>query len=152
MSRIAAVLALAGTAVVGGGSLLFCGVQALTPWYTPKAADMFSLAEFVTLQPSSSVVLTTVPAGSYLVLTDAAWNDPGDSACLQVDLIERDATGAEKLKVSGRYFGARSVLQELSHSDGHGVVFGPGTDVVLKNPSSTRFDLHCMLTGYFTER
>jgi hypothetical protein len=129
--------AASGAAIAG----FFVVMHADTPWFGPKPVEMFSAAASnVTLAAGQSLVIATVPNDKRLVVTGAAIDDFGSGATL-IEIEEVDATGAIVVKLpAGLVYRSASPgypcnneVGATGHGDGIGAVFGPGTNVVLKN-------------------
>jgi hypothetical protein len=117
----------------------FVGVRAETPWLGPRTNDVWSVAgPVVTLSQGQTLVVATVPAGKQLVLTGATLVDQAIWAQM-VEIEEVDATGATVTKVpvgmawAWKSNGVNCEARSIGRGDGLGAVFGPGTNVVLKN-------------------
>jgi hypothetical protein len=134
-------LAIALPLTLGAGVLI--GVQSATPWFGPRAADLQTYAGTTgPVASGSSFVVATVPASTHLVLSEAS------VATLPIgngnypfgwSLVQRDASGTEVVKYpTANFMGLGGIVQSspgramLPSIDGVGLVFDPGTDVVLK--------------------
>jgi hypothetical protein len=148
--------AASGAAIAG----FFVVMHADTPWFGASPHETFSAAKSqVTLNAGQSLVIVSVPSNKELTITDASANAywAGNQVLLEVD--ERDSTGADVVKVPegligiGPAYGAGNML---AHSDGHGVVFRPGTDVVLKYDASAGaanpVTFSYLVMGYWTDK
>ena len=131
------------------------GVHAATPWFSPQVEDLVSFTGTTgPIGTGSSVVIATVPANQHLVISDVrigmlygngyAWT-----------LVQRDSSGAETVKVP------RTMLLDgvgnsvRASADGEGLVFEPGTDLVIKypNPSGSGVgEMEYLLVGHYRNR
>ena len=132
---------------------VFIGVHSETPWFGPRVADLVSIGGTTPpIASGSTVVLATVPATEHLVLsaitvTSVAVNPNGTHAEWGFSILQRDPTGAIVVKCPKAVFSgppsnvANHVFGTLPLPaiNGVGVVFDPGTDVLLKyvDPSNT---------------
>jgi hypothetical protein len=147
---------LAAAASGAAVATFFVVMHADVPYFAPRPEEMFSAASgpFL-LGAAAEITVTTVPSDKWLVLTDACLGEPsiGD-----VDILERDSTGADTLKVPAALWAQASASfvnpmpQSIGHSGGHGVTFRPGTSVVLKNTGFGTNSYGFMLVGYFLEK
>jgi hypothetical protein len=104
------------------------------------------------------MVVVSVPSGKELTITDAgaycAWG--GSSMFMELD--QRDSSGAVVVKLPQALIGNpfNGTGGTVAHSDGHGVVFAPGTDLVLKYDSSAGTAnpaiFSYLLIGYWTDK
>src|SRR5688572_27573787 len=136
----------------------FLGIRAETPWFSPRTDDFFSVASSTaTLNPGQSIVVATVPRDKRLVLTDAgtreAYFGPGVTHTLQLE--QHDVTGKVSVAVPMGFLQLPNAgFGDTGHSDGHGIVFAPGSDIVISSdsgaPGPVAFSY--FLVGYFTDR
>jgi len=147
---------LAAAASGAAVATFFVVMHADVPYFAPRPEAMFSAASGpFSLGKSAEITVTTVPIDKWLVLTDASLGEqsPGD-----VDILERDSTGADTLKVPAALWAeivasyVSPTPQSIGHSGGHGVTFRPGTSVVLKNTGYGTTSFGFLLVGYFLEK
>jgi hypothetical protein len=147
---------LAAAASGAAVATFFVVMHADVPYFAPRPEAMFSAASGpFSLGKSAEITVTTVPSDKWLVLTDASLGEqsPGD-----VDILERDSTGADTLKVPAALWAeivasyVSPTPQSIGHSGGHGVTFRPGTSVVLKNTGYGTTSYGFLLVGYFVEK
>jgi hypothetical protein len=145
-------------AAASGGLIagFFVVMHADTPWFGAGPLDSFSIAaEQVTIGLGQSVVIGSVPNNKRLTITDAAASPTFSGYPYMMELDEQDATGAITVKVPEGFVGAGAPFSDaLTHSNGHGVVFGPGTSLVLKYESTapTQFIGSYFIRGYWTDK
>jgi hypothetical protein len=147
--------AASGAAIAG----FFVVMHADTPWFGAGPHESFSAAKSqVTLNAGQSLVVVSVPSNKELTITDASAYFAWGGSPVYLELDQRDSSGADAVKlpealIGSVYYGAGSTV---AHSDGHGVVFAPGTDVVLKydaNAGAGNAGIFSYLViGYWTDK
>jgi len=148
--------AASGAAIAG----FFVVMHADTPWFGAGPKDSFSAAKSqATLSAGQSLVVVSVPSNKELTITDASATASWAGTQMLLELDQRDSTGANVVKIPEGLIGLGPVYGSgnmVAHSDGHGVVFGPGTDVVIKYDSSAGAAnpaiFSYLLIGYWTDK
>src|SRR5688572_11253164 len=132
----------------------FVVMRAETPWFAPKAQELFSVAaSTASINPGQEIVLASVPANRRLVLTSGFVLDPGRGLELKIEVNQRDSSGVSITKFpKGMFYGLTLVGSNgVLHGAGEGPVFEPGTDAVLRLDSSAgqgTTDLNYYFGGY----
>jgi len=153
---------IAATIPAVAAAAFFVGIRAETPWLGPKTNDIFSVAASrITLAAGQSLVIATVPSDKRLVVTAAAIDDFGGYAT-NVEVDEVDATGTSVVKLpAGLVYRAaaggypcNNEAGATGHGDGLGALFGPGTNVVIKNtdPGTGTSPLSYFVAGYLAPK
>src|SRR5262245_8924793 len=117
-------------------------IHADSPWFAPKARDLFSVAASGTsLNPGQGLVLTSVPSNRCLVVTSVFGLDLNSGLGMYLELDQRDSSGTQTVKFPKGMLSylANSSTTGVLHGQGEGAVFEPGTDVVLRLDSGAPF-------------
>lgn len=135
----------------------FVGVHAETPWFAPKAADIVTFASSsTTISAGQSITVATVPSNKKLVITDInVFSRSGGTVGIDpLQIEERDSAGTVTLKVPETVLQYMGIYAAAAHSDGHGIAFDSGSDVVFKfNVNAGGTCVFCyFLNGYLTEK
>jgi hypothetical protein len=145
--------AASGAAIAG----FFVVMHADTPWFSPNTDEMFSVAcSSTTLTAGQAVVIGTVPNGKKLVVTDAQVYEQTPWGSVDIDLSQVDSSGAAVVKVPRGLLTTYFAYPHsgIVHCEGMGVVFEPGTNLVLTlSPSAASPDTFSyFVAGYLTQK
>jgi hypothetical protein len=133
-------------------------IHADSPWFAPKAQEMFSVAASgVSINPGQELVLASVPSNRRLVVTSVFAQDLNSGLGINLELDQKDASGRQTVKFPRgmiTYLATASATGVL-HGQGEGAVFEPGTDVVLRMDSAALYGavgISYFVGGYFVSK